>query len=292
VIAAALALAGALLIGAGLARQHAAASAAEGRGGVDPRLLLQLGRQRSWLAGVAFVNGGFVLVASGIASGRLAVVEPVAATQVLWALVFAARAKGRRLGRDELLACAATIAGLVGFLLVASPSERPDAEAVVPWAVPIATLGIVAAAGVVGSRRLAPASRGIVLAALAGLTFGTADALIKAMSDVARADGAAHLVAHWSLYVWMACGLLAVVLQQSSYQATHLAAAMPATSTLAPTTATLLGAAMLGEQVRGGWAVPFELALFGLLLVGVARLAASPALSGDELPPAVAPASG
>jgi hypothetical protein len=44
---------------------------------------------------------------------------------------------------------------------------------------------------------------------------------------------------------------------------------------------------MLGEQLRGGWAVPVEIALFGLLLVGVARLAASPVLS-DEADPAVA----
>lgn len=57
---------------------------------------------------------------------------------------------------------------------------------------------------------------------------------------------------------------------------------MPATATFGPTTATVLGAAMLGEQLRGGWAVPVEVVFFGLLLVGVARLASSPVL--DDAP--------
>jgi hypothetical protein len=51
---------------------------------------------------------------------------------------------------------------------------------------------------------------------------------------------------------------------------------MPATSTLAPTTASLLGAVMFGEELRSGWAVPVELTLFAMMLVGVALLASSP----------------
>jgi hypothetical protein len=101
------------------------------------------------------------------------------------------------------------------------------------------------------------------------------------MSDTAGDHGALSLLGHWSLYTWMATSLTAVLLQQSAYHSTHLGAAMPATSTLGPTTATLLGAVMLGEQLRSGWAVPVELALFALLLVGVARLAASPVLDDD-----------
>jgi hypothetical protein len=76
----------------------------------------------------------------------------------------------------------------------------------------------------------------------------------------------------------MVIGPLAFLLQQSAYHSTHLGAAMPATSTLGPTTATILGAAMFGEQLRGGWAVPIEVAFFAVLLIGVARLAMSKTL--------------
>src|SRR5205823_7282216 len=102
------------------------------------------------------------------------------------------------------------------------------------------------------------------------------------MSNTARDHGVPHLAGHWSLYAWSIVSLTAVLLQQSAYHTTHLGAAMPATSTFGPTTATVLGAVMLGEQLRGGWAVPVEVVFFGLLLVGVARLAASPVL--DDAP--------
>jgi drug/metabolite transporter (DMT)-like permease len=278
VIGAGLAFVGAILIGAGLARQHAAARTVETHAAMDPRLFLHLLRRRSWLLGVLLANAGFVCIASGISTGRLAIVEPVAATQVLFALLFAARTSGRRLGRAEWIAAATAIAGLAGFLLVAAPKAGVDVSPAVPWAVPLIGLAVLVVAGFLASRGLPSASQGLVLAVLAGLSFGTGDALIKVMSDTAGDHGVGSLVSHWSLYAWSAAGLLALLLQQSAYHATHVGAAMPATGTFAPTTATLLGAVMLGEQLRGGWAVPIELALFGLLLIGVARLAASPVL--------------
>lgn len=276
-----LALIGAVLIGAGLARQHAAASSVEAHAAMDPRLILRLARRRAWLGGVALANGGFVFIASGIATGRLAIVEPIAATQVLFALLFAARASGRHLSRSEWTAAAIALTGLAGFLIVAAPTEGTSSSPAVSWSVPLVAVGALVAVGFLVSRSFSRTGQGITLAMLAGLSFGTADAIIKVMSDIAGDHGAGSLVSHWSLYVWMAAGMVALLLQQSAYHTTHLGAAMPATCTLAPTTATLLGAVMLGEQLRGGWAVPLEIALFALLLAGVARLAASPALTDE-----------
>lgn len=277
-IGAVLALVGAVLIGAGLARQHAVANTVDKHAAMDPRLLWRLARQRSWLLGAGLANIGFLCVASGISTGRLAIVEPVAATQVLFALVFAARASGRRLQRPELIAAAVALVGLAGFLIVAAPKHREHFTAALSWTVPIVTLLAVVAIGVTASRNLRDTTRGIVLAALAGLTFGTADSLIKVMSNTVRDHGLPHVFDHWSLYTWGLVSLTAVLLQQSAYHATHLGAAMPATCTFGPTTATVLGALMLGERLRGGWAVPLEVLFFALLLVGVARLAASPVL--------------
>ena len=282
-IGAVLALIGATLIGAGLARQHAAAGTVEEHAAMDPRLFLHLMRRKSWLLGVALANGGFVFIACGIATGRLAIVEPIGSTQVLFALFFAARASGRRLSRPEWVAAGAALAGVAGFLVVAAPKEGTDVSPLVSWSVPLIGLAVVVMFGLVAGRTMGRTQRGVLFAMLAGLTFGTSDALIKVMAE----HGGDGLFTHWSLYTWMAAGLVALLLQQSAYQATHLGAAMPATSTLAPTTATLLGALMLGEQLRGGWAVPFEIALFGVLLVGVARLAASPVLSDESEPAAV-----
>jgi drug/metabolite transporter (DMT)-like permease len=284
VIGAVLALVGATLIGAGLARQHAVASTVDGEhAAMDPRLILRLLRRRAWLFGVLLANFGFVFIASGIATGRLTIVEPVAATQVLFALLFAARASGRRLRRSDWIAVSAALAGLAGFLIVAAPQEGADTSPAVPWSVPLAGLVVAVGAGVLLSRGMSRAHQGFVLALLAGMSFGTADALIKVMSNAAQDDSAARLLSHWSLYAWGSAGVIALLLHQCASHETHMHAALPATRTLAPTVATLLGAIMLGEQLRSEWwAVPLEIALFGLLLAGVARLAASPVMGDDE----------
>ena len=275
------ALIGAVLIGAGLARQHAVAGTVDKTSAMDPRLLLRLARKRSWLVGAGIANLGFLCVATGISTGRLAIVEPIASTQVLFALLFAARSSGRRLQRPELIAAAFALIGVAGFLVVAAPKHRAHFASAVPWAVPIGILLVVVAVGVAASRNLTSTKRGIALAALSGVAFGTADSLIKVISDTVRDHGVGYLAGHWPFYAWGLVSLTAVLLQQSAYHTTHLGAAMPATCTFGPTTATILGAVMLGEQLRGGWAVPVEIVFFALLLVGVARLAASPVLEGD-----------
>lgn len=226
--------------------------------------------------------GGFICLATAIATGRLVVVEPLASTNVLFALLYAAHVTRQPLRRREWTAMGLTVVGLAGFLVVANPKEQPDPTPLVPWAVPLGALALVMIVGVVVGRGLTPDRRGIVFAVLAGLGFGVADALIKAMSTTAEEFGAGHLVSHWSFYAWLVVSPLAFLLQQSAYHSTHLAAAMPATSTLGPTTATILGATMFGEQLRGGWAIPVELAFFAVLLVGVAGLAMSKTL---EAPP-------
>jgi hypothetical protein len=277
-IAPVLALFGAVLLGVGLAKQHAVAVAADPHAPMDPRLLMHLARRRAWIVGNVLAMGGFVFVAAAIATGRLVVVEPIASTQVLFALLYAAHVARRPLQRGEWRAVGLTITGLAGFLIVSAPEERPDATPIIPWFVPLGVLTVVVIAGVAVGRALTPDRRGITFAVLAGLAFGTADALIKAMTTTAEDHGAGHVATHWSLYTWLVVGTVAFLLQQSAYHSTHLGAAMPATSTLGPTTATLLGAAMFGEQLRGGWALPLELAFFAMLLVGVARLAMSKTL--------------
>src|SRR5438445_480859 len=143
----------------------------------------------------------------------------------------------------------AAVLALVGAVLIGSGSAKQHAVAVVADRHAPMDPRLIA-------RTLTRDRRGVTFAILAGLSFGTADALIKAMSTTADDFGAAHLLSHWSLYTWMVVSPLAFLLQQSAYHSTHLGAAMPATSTFGPTTATILGAAMFGEQVRGGWAVP------------------------------------
>ena len=97
--AAVLALIGAVLLGTGSAKQHAVAVAADPHAPMDPRLIVHLARRSAWLIGNLMAFGGFLCIASAIATGRLLVVEPLASTQVLFALLYASRASRRPLQR-------------------------------------------------------------------------------------------------------------------------------------------------------------------------------------------------
>ena len=87
-----------------------------------------------------------------------------------------------------------------------------------------------------------------MLGGLAGLTFGTADGVLKVMSDVIHAHGLGSLPTHWSIYVWLVVSPMAFLLQQSAFHIGHMGAAPPATSSLQPCVAAFLGAAMFGSS--------------------------------------------
>jgi drug/metabolite transporter (DMT)-like permease len=277
-----LALIATVFIGTGIALQHRQASAEDPHAVMDPRLVFQLLRRRTWLLGMATSTTGFAFQATAIATGRLVVVAPISSMNVLVALFLSARHAERRLGPREWRGAAAAVIGVAGFLVVAAPKEAVDADPSVPWFVPLAILASVVVPGVLIVRRRPPSTRGVFLAAMAGLSFGTADALIKVFTETGSDHGLGGVLTHWGLYAWLVVSPTAFLLQQSALHSAHLGAAMPATSTLAPTTASILGAVMFGEQLRGGWAVPIELALFALMLVGVALLASSPLIDAES----------
>jgi drug/metabolite transporter (DMT)-like permease len=285
------ALVASVFIGLGIALQHRQASAEDPHAVMDPRLVFRLLRRRTWLLGMAVSMTGFGFQATAIATGRLVVVAPLNSMNVLVALLFSARHAGRRLGPREWRGAAAAVVGVAGFLIVAAPKEAADASEVVPWVVPLGILAAIVVPGVLIARTRPAAVRGVLLAGMAGLSFGCSDALIKVFTEVGGDHGIGGVLGHWGIYAWMLISPTAFLLQQSALHSTHLGAAMPATSTLSPTTASLLGALMFGESLRGGLAIPAELGLFALMLFGVFLLSSSPLIEldadadpGDEAP--------
>jgi len=276
VVPALLAAVGAVLIGSGIAIQQIVAAEQDAHGVLDPRLMVRLLKRRRWLLGFALSNVGFGFQASAIATGRLVLIEPITATNVLFALLVSSNRTGRRLGPREWRGAVAAIVGVGGFLAIAAPSEGEHGDPAVPWAVPIIVLAVVVVVAAALARRSVGTSRAITLAVAAGVGFGVSDALLKLITDVADADGIGSLPGHWSIWVWIVASPLAFVLQQNAFHSAHIGASMPATSTLAPVTAAFLGALMFDEQVRGGWWLAPEAALAAVLVVGIVLLASSP----------------
>jgi len=122
VLAVAFAIAGAFSYAVASVGQQRAASQLPSSAAFDPAVLFRLARRRRWLISLIAVLGGYGFQAAALGFGRLIVVEPVFPIGLLFALLLAARAEGRRLRHAEWTAAVAAVGGLAIFLVAAQPS--------------------------------------------------------------------------------------------------------------------------------------------------------------------------
>ena len=193
------------------------------------KLIWSLAHQPVWFGGILAITVGFLLQASALGNGELAVVEPILilelpATLILASRVFRSRMRGREWG-----SAAAMTAGLAGLLYFLSPSAGRIEN--VRWYAWVAGIGINLAfiAAMVAWGRRGPAGRGrgasdssalqtAVLAVAAGSTFGLTAALMKGMTN-AFSQGWGTLFTSWQLYAMIAAGGLGMFLTQSAMNA-------------------------------------------------------------------------
>jgi drug/metabolite transporter (DMT)-like permease len=276
------ALGAALLLAVGFVlQQHEAAGVPAGRPG--PVLLAALARRPVWLAGIAAMIGGQVLGAVALGAGSLVIVEPLLATNVLFALPLAAVASRRRLSRADWLGAVMLVGGLVLFLTgeaartatngLAHPGRRIPAGA---WlqaggalvAVVLVLLGL--------ARHRPPRVRAALLAAAAGALFGMQDFLTKhAIGGLDR--GVGTLLASWSPWVLAAVAVLGLTLAQRAFGLADLSASLPAINLAEPLCGMALSVGVAGAALPHR-PLPLAATAVGLVLMvsGVVLLTRSP----------------
>jgi hypothetical protein len=215
---------------------------------VEPTVLLQLARRRRWLLSLIGVIAGYGLQAAALAVGRLVVVEPVFPAGMLFALILAARAEGRRLRRSEWTAAVAAIGGLGIFLIAAEPSAGRAAAPTGDLLLASGTAAAIAAICCLLAVRVTMAHRALVLSVGGGICAGVTDALTKTVARVA----ALHRLGVFAdprLYLLAIIGLTTFTMQQNAFRAAGLAASLPAFAVLEPVVGSLLGLLIYREHV-------------------------------------------
>jgi len=270
-----LALLGALSYAVASVNQQQSAAKLTSGGAVDPAVLLRLVRARRWLFSLIAVIGGYALQAAALDLGRLVVVEPVFPIGLLFALLLAARAEGRKLRHPEWTAAIAAVAGLAIFLVAAEPSG--GARTAGTGSLSVAAAGAVGIAAVccLVAMKVTPPHRALVLSIGGGVGAGVTDALTKSVAALA---GTMHLgvFADLRLYLLALVGLLTFTLQQNAFRAAGLSASLPSFAVLEPLVGALLGLAIYHEHVgTSGLRITVEVLAVGAALWGIARLAKS-----------------
>jgi drug/metabolite transporter (DMT)-like permease len=254
------------------------------------KLIRSLLHEPVWFGGILAITAGFLLQATALGTGQLAVVEPILVLELPGALILGSRVFHSHLGWREWAPAGVMTAGLAGLLYCLSPSSGHSAG--VRWYAWIIGIGInLAVVGVlVAVARRTPAGggdsggghsarRAALLGVAAGAAFGLTAALMKGMTET-FAGGFGALFTSWQLYAMIAAGVGGMFLVQSAMNAGRLLAAQPGLTLSDPVVSILWGVLIFGEQVRGGVYMAVA-TLSGLVMAAaVVYLARSPLLSG------------
>lgn len=262
---------------AGVLQQRVASTRPEGES-LSPRLLLDLARQRLWVAGISMAMLSYVFQAIALAFGPLSVVQPLIVTELVFALPVSARLHDMRLSLRDWGGVFAVGGGLAVAIVAADPSEGQPAGSNTGWLLLLGAVVVIAGVAVLVARRLG-GTPSASLYALAGATVMGSQSALLDVTIVHLRSGAGVLFTSWQTYLLVVASIVGLLLIQSAYQAGPLAASMPVIDAVEPLVAIGIGVTLFGEAIAAGL-LRRGIAGAGLLLLlgGIALLDTSPVI--------------
>jgi drug/metabolite transporter (DMT)-like permease len=245
--------------------------------GVSTIMVLTLLRRPLWWAGTAAAVAGYVFQALALAYGSLLLVQPILVSALLFALPLSARLAHRRVTRGEWLWALLLTVALAVFVVLAK-AQPGDYDTSLPLSALVALICTAAVtACVIVAVRTMGWRRAVLLAVAVGVLFGVVAVLTKLVMHLLTHEGLRSVLTTPVLYLLAVLGIVAVILQQSSFHAGSLQTSVPTMLVLEPVIAVALGAVVLGEHltVNGVKAV-------ALTIAAAAMAAATIALGRDE----------
>ena len=241
-------------------------------------------RHKVWLAGIGMVILAAVCQATALATGPVALVQPIFIIELPFTLLVASRLNRRKLPRMTWWAVGLVTVALGGGLAAAAPSGGGTNASPKVWAAALIVTGIFETIVItVGVR-----TRGNARAAAFGLAAACGYALTATLlkSAVAALDhGIEPFFTSWQLYGTAVAGVGALFLLQNALQAGSLVAVQPPLTLGDALISACYGVTVLGEEVNtGGWLLVIEIAALIAIAVGCVELSRSLALI-QSLPP-------
>ncbi|MFD0424521.1 DMT family transporter [Streptomyces parvus] len=247
-------------------------------------LMTRLVRQKVWLAGIGLVIVAAVCQAIALATGPIAVVQPIFVIELPLTLLVAGLVMRVRADATVWSGVAAVTAGLALGMAAAAPVEGRDTVEDLAWIPALLVTGVFEAGLIVAALR----TRGNARAALLGLAAACGYALTAALMKDAMANlddgGVVALLASWQLYATAAAGVGALFLLQNALQAGSLVAVQPMLTLGDALISILYGVTLFDEELRTGWWLVPELVALALIATGCVRLARTPLARGTLAP--------
>jgi drug/metabolite transporter (DMT)-like permease len=250
-----------------------------------PRLLLELVRRPLWLLGIAFDVGAYLLEAGALATGTVVTVAPLLVSGLLFALPLSTIGSTRRVTRREWFPAIAVTGGLAVFVVVGSPEGDRSTASLGGWIAAGTFVAVVTGSLVALAVRSTGSRRALYLGIATGTLYGLTAVLTKATVDLFD-DGVLQVFGHWQLYALLAASLVGLLLNQSAFQAGHVAASLPAIAVTNPVLSSVFAITLFGEHLdaSGPLAVSVTAVSIVAMVVGTVALARSPLVTHEDAP--------
>jgi drug/metabolite transporter (DMT)-like permease len=217
--------------------------------GASSSLLLRMARRPVWLAGIASDGLGFVAQAAALGIGRLAVVQPLLVTSVVFALPFGVWLSGQHARRLDLGAAALVVVALIGFLTIANPSGGRSEAPPRDWLIAAILCTAVCVPLVLLGRRGPRSRRAAMLGTATGVLFALTAALTKAVADE-LGKGILHVIGSWELYALAGVGYASMTFNQLALNTGALAPTVATSGALDPIASVVLGLTLFHETLH------------------------------------------
>ncbi len=248
-------------------------------------LLADLIRRRVWLAGICMVIVAAIAQAAALATGPIALVQPIFIIELPVTLVLATVVSRNPEALRQLpwAAIITTTVALGAGLTFAQPSGAIDSAQNTSWVIALIVTGGFEAVLI----STAMGTRGEPRAALLGLAAACGYALTAALMKNAMANlgtGVTEFFTSWHIYAAAAAGVGALFLLQNALQAGSLVASQPMLTVGDALISISYGVTLFSESIRVGWWLLPQLIALGAIIAGCVQIAKSPLASETATP--------
>jgi drug/metabolite transporter (DMT)-like permease len=209
--------------------------------GGSPRAFAKLLTNKVWLVGLGAQMVGVFLQAAALDRGRVAIIQPLLVTAVIWAMPLGYFLTNQTITRRHILGAAIVVAGLAIFASFGDPAGGLDDAPGSAWLSAFVVLGTIC---------------------ICLLLFG-------------RRDGAASVLEGWEFWVMAIGGLGGFYIQQISLATGKLVTSVATVSVTNPVVSVMLGVLVLQERLDQppAWHVVMAVVGLALALLGAVVIA-------------------
>ena len=281
-----LAVSAACCLGFGFVLQQNAAQRAPLNDFLSPRLLLDLIQVPRWLGGIGLMVAGMVLGAIALGQGEISLVEPLLATNLLFALALSRKQTRQPLGRQGWTGLALLAGGVTAFIVAGEPrGGTAVSDPFRHWLIIGAMIGL-ALLLTTYAKRSRLSSGPVLLSLAAGLLYGVQDALTRVSGQRFSAGGLTELVTGWQPYGVLVLGVTGLVLVQSAFETAPLRMSLPALTAAQPLAGIACGVGFLGDRLRTDTgALAWEAAGLAAIVGGIVLLGLHPCMPSGAVKP-------